>query len=105
MIPKTYELVTVACLSQALVQLDKKPVRIVLIDQDFDDVNVGWVLAERVRQQTPETKVVVFVSGPPQKYFAGEQFKGKFDWVMSFPISKEQLIDELDRRWPTGMGH
>jgi hypothetical protein len=91
-----------ASLDEAKAQLAEKRLQIAIVDEDFDGPGVGWVLAEYIREHVlVRVKVIVLVRQHPHQYFGSEEFAGKFDWIMGFPISEEQLLHELNRKWPT----
>ena len=88
-------------LSEALVRIHEIEFRIAVIDEDFDGVGTGWLLAESIRKHLiSKVKIIVLGSERSNKYFTDETFKGKFDWVLTFPVSKDQFLYELDRKWP-----
>jgi DNA-binding response OmpR family regulator len=98
-----HKLVVADSLSDAQSYLDETQFQIAVIDEDFDGPSTGWKLAERIRRcLTPDLKIIVLTRGDHNKYFESKYFEGKFDWVMGFPISAEQLLHELNRKWPVG---
>ena len=87
-----------ASLDEAKAQLVERQPQIALVDEDFDGPGGGWALAEYIREHVPvRVKVIMLVRQRPQEYLGNEGFTG-FDWIMSFPISKAQLLHELDRK-------
>ena len=98
---ESQELVVVDSLSKVKSHLDEMQFQIAVIDEDFDGPSTGWKLAEGIRKcLTSDVKIIVLVRGDYHEYFESKEFEGKFDWVMGFPISPEQLLHELNRRWP-----
>lgn len=100
-IQTNHKLITFGALAEAIVHLDETRFQIAIIDEDFDGADSGWLLAKKIREKRiPCVKIVILGSRAPQDYYQSEQYKGRFDWVMSLPISYEQLLSELDRKWP-----
>lgn len=96
-----HQLIVVDSLSEAKSHLDEMRFQIAVIDEDFDGPGTGWGLAESVRKYlASDVKIIVLVRGEYHEYFESTEFEGKFDWVMGFPISPEQLLHELNRKWP-----
>jgi len=94
-----HEVVVVDSLDKAHSHLNETQFQIAVIDEDFDGPNTGWKLAEGIRRHvTSDLKIIVLTRGDYHKYFESKEFEGKFDWVMGFPISSEQLLHELTRK-------
>ena len=94
-----HEVVVVDSLSRAHSCLDETQFQIAVIDEDFDGPNTGWKLAESIRRcLTSDLKIIVLTRGDYHEYFESKEFEGKFNWVMGFPISPEQLLHELNRK-------
>lgn len=93
-----HEVVIVDSLSKAHSCLNDKIFQIAVIDEDFAGPSTGWKLAGSIQRcRTSNIKIIVLVRGDYNKYFESKKFKGKFNWVMGFPISPEQLLHELNR--------
>lgn len=96
-----YEVVVVDSLDKAHFHLDETQFQIAVIDEDFAGPNTGWKLAESIQRCiTSDLKIIVLTRGEYHEYFENKEFEGKFDWVMGFPISPEQLLHELNRKRP-----
>ena len=94
--------ISTSSLTGARTWLGKMLFHIAVVDEDFDGPGTGWILAKHIRQQLPpDVKIVMLVRSCPQEYFENKELAGRFDWIMAFPISGEQLLHELDRKWPT----
>ncbi|SRR3989304_114780 len=75
--------------------------QIAVIDENFDGLETGWLLAKKIKKYfDPDVKVIMLVEKSHRNYFDSgrNEFRENVDWVMVFPISEEQLLHELDRR-------
>jgi DNA-binding NtrC family response regulator len=94
----THMLIITGSLGEVIAHLSEMQIQIAVIDEDFDGLGTGWMLAESIRRHLASSvKIIMLVRGRPHKYYKSKEFEGKFDWVMSFPISDEQLLHELER--------
>lgn len=71
---------------------------IAFIDEHFDDDNSGWRLAMKVREQKSDVRIIMIVNGHLTDY-RGDKFYPYYDWIISYPISVEQLISEVEYPW------
>ena len=95
----SHKVVIIDSLGKAHSYLNETQFQVAVIDEDFNGANTGWELAESIRKHpTSDLKIIVLTRGDYHKYFESKEFEGKFDWVMDFPISPEQLLHELTRK-------
>lgn len=67
--------------------------RIAFIDEDFDGMQTGWVLAAEIRKTAPLAKIIMVV----RTNVTIEKLP-LYDSVVGYPATVEELIGELRRK-------
>jgi hypothetical protein len=92
-----YSLVVIDSLSQKISLAVKSS--IAFIDEDFDGIDSGWVLASKLRKSETRVKIVMLVSRNFREY-QDSKFKLNYDWIMRYStLSAEQIFSEIERPW------
>lgn len=81
---------------QALSKLDQNliaNINLALIDEDFDGLQTGWVLASEIRGIAHAVKIVMIVRKNPNY----DQLH-MYDVTIGFPLTVEGLISEVKRK-------
>lgn len=94
-----YTLEWLHSLADATVLVDVKQPQVAFVDEDFDGPDTGWSLVKMIRETYAEMKVVLLTRGDyHQVYDLHSDLTPKVDWIMHFPVSDTQVLDEIKRR-------